>query len=282
MPSFFKQLSRPIRYLSLLGLIIVLTVNLVGCHKSEDPHAITVGIIDGPETALWEIAQRHAQQEGLHIKLVMFSDYMMPNAALNNGDIDANAFQHQPFLEAQIHSRGYALQSVAKTFIFPMGMYSQKIQALKDLPKGAIIAIPNDPSNEARALQLLQQGGLIALRQGANTDATPMDITHNTKHLRFQEMDAALLPRVLPDVTAAVITDDFAQPAGLNPHNALLTEGPDSPYMNIIVVRKQSLKDPIMKKKIEAMVKAFQTPAVIAKAKALSHGTAIAGWHTGA
>jgi D-methionine transport system substrate-binding protein len=267
--------QKPLAYM-LISLLALLSLTMLpGCQQKKDPNTIKVGIIDGPETTLWEMAQKNAKDRyGLNIKLIKFSDYTMPNEALENGDIDANAFQHQPFLDAQINDRHYNIMAVANTFIFPMAMYSHKITKLTQLQQGDQIAIPNDPSNEARALLLLQAGGLIQLRKGANTHATTTDISDNPKQLRISELDAAQLPRVLPDVTAAVITDDYAQPAGLLPKNALLVEDKDSPYMNIIAIRPKDKTSP----NIKHLVASFQTDAIKEKAEALSHGSAIAGW----
>lgn len=264
-----------VRYLWIATLGLLSLSLLPGCEHKKDPNTIKVGIIDGPETALWEMAQSHAKQHyGLNIKLVKFSDYTVPNEALSNGDIDANAFQHQPFLDAQIKDRGYKLMAMAPTFIFPMAMYSNKITKLDQIKQGDHIAIPNDPSNEARALLLLQSGHLIELRKGAGTHATVADIAHNPKQLRITEIDAAQLPRVLPDVTASIITDDYAQPAKLQPRNALLVESKDSPYMNIIAIRPADKN----KANIKHLVASFQTDAIKAKASELSHGYAVAGW----
>lgn len=261
----------------LLLLCLFLSISVMtGCSKhKEAANVVKVGIIDGPDTVMWEKAQEIAYRKyGLHIVLVKFSDYVMPNEALNNGDIDANAFQHVPFLNAQIKSRGYKLIPIANTFVYPIAMYSQKIKSIKQLKSGDTIAIPNDPSNEARALLLLQQGGLIKLRKGAGVNATPIDVISNPKNLKFQEINAAQLPRVLPDVAAAIITNDYAGPAGLDPHKALLMENAHSPYMNVIVIRPSEKNE----KKIIEMVKAFQTPEVKAITLKISKGNAIAGW----
>jgi D-methionine transport system substrate-binding protein len=257
-------------------LLALSAMSLIGCHSHKEANdVVKVGIIDGPDTVLWEAAQKNALQKyGLHIELVKFSDYVLPNEALNSGDIDANAFQHVPFLDEQIKSRGYKLIPIAKTFVYPIAMYSQKIKSIKQLKTGDTIAIPNDPSNEARALLLLQQGHLVTLRKNADINATPADIASNPKKLVIKEIDAAQLPRVLPDVTAAIINNDYAGPAGLTPKTALLIENANSPYINVIVIRPNEKG----KKKITEMIAAFQTPEVKALSKKISHGNAIAGW----
>ena len=259
----------------LLILIIPLALGLVACKHHEENNLVKVGIIDGPDTAEWEAAQKVALKNyGLHIKLVKFSNYTLPNEALNDGSLDANAFQHVPFLDAQIKARGYKLVPVAKTFLNPTALYSKKIKKLAELKIGDKIGIPNDPSNEARALLLLQQGKLIKLKKGAGLTATPIDITSNPKHLKIVELPAAQLPRALKDLTAAIINGDYAGPAGLNPKKSLLVEDSDSLYMNIIVTRPQD-KD---KKKIKELIKSFQSPEVKAVGLKISHGNSVAGW----
>lgn len=266
MINYFKH------FLTIALISLVAVIGLTACdQKKEADNVVTVGIIDGPDTPLWEAAKAVAlKREGLIIQLVKFSDYNMPNEALNNGEIDANAFQHVPFLEAQIKAHGYHLVAVANTFVYPMALYSKKIQRLDQMRSGDKIAIPNDPSNEARALLILQKGGLIVLNPSAGVNATTLDIAANPKHLKIVEMDAAQLPRVLPDVVGAVITNDYADPAGLTPKQGILVEDIHSPYMNVIVVRPED-KD---SKKIKQLIAAFQSPEV----KNLSGDYAIAGW----
>ncbi len=268
---------RILKTLAILGLVtLASSFALTGCDKkSEASNVVTVGIVDGPETKIWETVQEVALQKyGLHVKLVTFSDYTMPNEALNNGEIDANAFQHMPFLVAQINDHHYDIVPIAKTFVYPIALYSKKIKTSSQFQDGDKIAIPNDPSNEARALLLLQQGGLITLKTGTDVKATVVNIATNPKHLKIVELDAAQLPRVLPDVTGAVINNDFAQPAGLTKDAAILIENKNSPYMNIIAVRPTEVN----KKKIRELVESYQSPEVKAEAFKLFGDNAIAGW----
>ena len=207
--------------------------------------------------------------------MVEFSDYSIPNAVLADGSIDANIFQHLPYLEAANKAHGYELVPIAKTFVYPMGIYSHRMKSLKAIPSGAQVAIPNDPSNEARALLLLEKAGLITLKEGAGINATPMDVASNPHKFKFKELDAAQLPRVLPDVDLAVINTNFAVPAGLTPSNdALFLEDKDSPYANIVVVRQADKDDP----KIALLIKALQSEEVLQKAKELFHDQAIVAW----
>jgi D-methionine transport system substrate-binding protein len=202
------------------------------------------------------------QKEGLDIKLVEFNDYVQPNAALDAGDLDANAFQHQPYLDSQIRQRGYKIVNVGLTYISPLGIYSKKLKSLKDLPQGAKVSLPNDPSNENRALLLLQTQGVIKLKAGAGangSNATPLDIESNPKKIKLVELDAAQLPRSLDDVDAAAINTNYALSAGLQPaKDAIAREDVHSPYANLIAVRTQDKSKPWVKK----LVAAYQSPEV--------------------
>jgi D-methionine transport system substrate-binding protein len=254
---------------------IVSLFSLLACH-SQDKNILRIGTISGPETQLMETAKEVAKQQfGLNIKIIEFTDYIEPNTALNDGSIDANMFQHKPFLDKQIQDRRYDLTPVAKTFVYPMGVYSQKIKTLEELPAKALVAIPNDPSNEGRALILLQSAGLILLKPDAGLFATPLDIEGNPKQLQFKELDAAQLARSLADVSIAVINTNYAIPAGLSPSkDAILHEDKDSPYANIIVVRTNEKNDV----RIKQLVAAVQSAQVLKKAKELFNDQAIPAW----
>lgn len=249
-----------------------LSLLLLSC--AQDKNTIVVGTIAGPETELMEVAKDVAQKQyGLNIKIKTFSDYVIPNIALNEGSLDANVYQHLPYLEAAIKSRGYKLVSIGKTFIYPMAAYSNKIKSIDQLPDNAIVAIPNDPSNEARALLLLQKAGLIKLNK--TFDATVLNITDNPKHLQFKTLDAAQLPRSMDDATLVVINTNFAVAAHLSPQkDGLLIEDKNSPYANIIVVRKADKN----KKTLHELVEALHSKAVLDKAKVLFKDQAIPAW----
>lgn len=256
-------------------IALLFALVLTACH-GEDKELLKVGTIAGPETQLMEIAKKVAAQKyKLKIKIVEFSDYMQPNAALNDGSIDANMFQHQPFLDEQIQDHQYALVSIGKTFVYPMGIYSTKIKNLKQLSDNAKVAIPNDPSNEARALLLLQQAGLIKLKNNITVNATTNDIVSNPKKLQFKELDCAQIPRSLPDVDVGLINTNYAIPAGLSPKkDAIFHENEDSPYANIIVTRKDKQNDPRMKN----LVASLQSPEVVQAAKEIFSNEAIPSW----
>lgn len=231
-------------------LILLFGISLLACQgKDSTKGKITVGTIAGPESRIMETAKTVAKDKyNLDIHIIEFNDYNLPNAAVADGSIDANMFQHQPYLDASIKAHGYKLVSIGKTFLYPMGAYSKRWKSTKNLPHMGIIAIPNDPSNEGRALLLLQKEGIITLTPGAGLTATPVDIIKNKLQLNFKELDAAQLPRVLDDVDLALINTNFAIPAGLLPKkDALILEDADSPYANIVVVRKEDANNPAMK-----------------------------------
>lgn len=245
--------------------------------SAQQQQELKVGIMAGVQQKIMQVAKSEAwQRYHLKLKLVPFADYVLPNTALNDGDINANIFQHVPYLDAQIKARGYKLTPIAKTFAYPMGFYSTKISKLNQLPNGASIAIPSDPSNEGRALRLLQKAGLIRLRPGVGINGTVMDITANPKHLKIDTLAAAQIPHALPDVYLAAITNDFVKEAHLNVSEALIKEGADSPYANVIVVRTKDKNNPVFKKLIAVM---HSKPVVKAVLKAFPDGAAIPAWH---
>jgi len=220
---------------------------------------IKVGVTAGPHAQLMEQVKKVAAQDGLTIQVLEFSDYVQPNAALAAGDLDANSYQHRPYLDAQVQDRGYKLVSVAPTVVFPIGIYSNKIKNLIDLPSGAKFGIPNDPTNGGRVLLLLQSLGLITLKDGSGLKATPLDIVGNPKKISFVELDAAQLPRSLNDLDVSAINTNFAMSAGLNPkEDAIAIESADSPYANILVTRTADKDQPWVGK----LIKAYHSPAI--------------------
>lgn len=267
---------KKILYFTLTCLLISSFLSLSACHHRENPNQIRLGTISGPETELMQVAKQVAQRDyGLKIKLIEFSDYLLPNRALNDGSLDANMFQHQAYLTNEIHNRHYPLVVIAKLFIYPMAIYSVKIQHLSDLKQHAIVAIPNDPSNEARALLLLSQASLLTLDTHKDTLMTVADIRHNPKHLEIKELDAAQLPRVLADVDLAVINANYAALAHLYPQqNALFSENRNSIYANLLVVKANDKNNP----KFIYLIKAIHSSEVIATANRLFHGAAIPAW----
>lgn len=257
----------------IIFLMSCMAFSLISCQDSRDPNVLLVATLAGPESELVDVAAEEAHKLGLEVKVITFEDYTLPNAALADGSVDINVFQHEPFLNQTIKKTGYDLSILGRTFVFPMGVYSKTISHLKDLQEGALVAIPNDPSNGARALLLLQKAGLIQVKDNIN-GMSVNDITHNPKQLKFQEMDAAFLPRAMEDVSLAVINTTFALPAGLKLEDALYKEAKDSPYANLIVCRTQDND----KEAYKTFVRAMQSEAVQHKAQDLFGSSAVVAW----
>lgn len=260
---------------ALLSLVVALALSAgAACSKSEKK--VKVGVISGAEEQIAEVAAKLAKERyGADVELVVFSDYVNPNAALADGSLDANAFQHRPFLEQQIKDRGYKLAVVGTTFVYPIAAYSQKIKKLSELRDGAEIAVPNDPTNLGRALVLLEKQGLLKLAPGVGPKATALDIAANPRKFKVVELEAPQLPRALPDVDLAIINTNYAAQIDLSPtRDGLFHEEKDSPYVNLIVAREDN-KD---RKEIRDFVEAYQTDEVYAKARALFQEGVIKGW----
>ena len=254
--------------------LFMLCFCLSACHEAPSPNTLIVGTLTGPETALVETAKDVAlARYGLTIQIVEFNDYNLPNEALSDGSLDANVYQHLPYLKAAIQAHKYLIRPLGKTFLYPVGLYSNKYKSIRLLPQHAFIALPNDPSNEARALRLLEQAKLITLKK---TETPSLhDVIHNPRNFRFKVLDAAQLPRILPDVDAAIINTTFALPAGLSPsRDALLVENKRSPYANIIVIQQNSPKQA----QLDLFVQAFHSKEVKQKAKQLFGDAAVAAW----
>ncbi|APS00335.1 MetQ/NlpA family ABC transporter substrate-binding protein [Pajaroellobacter abortibovis] len=248
----------------------------MGCLSRQEDSALKVGVMEGPETEVMEIVQQIARtQHQLEIKIVPFTDYTLPNAALADQSIDVNIFQHEPYLQEAITALHYPITAVAKTFIYPMGIYSRKISHLPELHPNATVAIPNDPSNSARALLLLQKAGLVRLKGDLSLRVTLTDILENPFHLRIRELDTATLPRVLEDSTLVVINTNYAILANLYPtQDALFIEDKESPYANLIVVRTDRQTDP----RIALLIQSFHSPEVVQAAERIFAGLAIPAW----
>ncbi|KPQ23963.1 MAG: D-methionine transport system substrate-binding protein [Halomonas sp. HL-48] len=255
--------------------ISTVTALALAIGASAQAASIKMGTVAGPETEVMQVAAQIAKEEhNLDVEIIEFTDYVTPNAALADGSLDANAYQHEPYMQSMVNDRGYDFAIAGYTFVYPIGAYSEKYDSIDELPEGAQIALPNDPSNEGRALILMHNEGLITLNDPENLEATPIDIAENPNDYRFREIEAAQLPRVLPDVDMAFINNTFAQPAGLNLDDALIKEGPESPYVNLIAVRGGD-ED---REEIQQLVDAYQSEEVIEKAEELFDGGAVPGW----
>ena len=235
-----------------LALVLLLVVGvIVGCgQQAEEKKEIVIGATPVPHAKiLKEVVKPKLAEEGITLKIKEFTDYVTPNLALSDGSIDANYFQHVPYLNNFKNERDLDLTYTAKVHLEPMGLYSKKIDSLDGLKSGSTIAVPNDATNEGRSLLLLENKGLIKLKEDAGLKATPVDIAENPKNLKFKELEAAQLPRVLKDVTAAVINTNYALEADLVPtKDAIVIEGENSPYANVLAVRTDNKNDPLIKK----------------------------------
>lgn len=238
------------RLLLAAGLALALPA---GAALAQARPEIRVGVTAGPHAEVLEVVRKVAAERGLTLKVIEFTDYVIPNQALAQKEIEANSFQHEPYLRNQIAKTGWPLVPVAKTTASPQGVYSKKVKSLAELPQGARVAIANDPSNGARGLLILHTHGLIKLKDPANVAATVADIAENPKKLRFVELDAAQIPRSLPDVDLASINNNYAVQAGLNPAtDALAREPVDGPWVNIIAVRAEDKDKPWVKELVSA------------------------------
>ena len=245
-------------------------------YKVSASNILKVGIIQGPQSKVMKVAEKLAQSRyHLHIQTIAFEDYVLPNTALENGDIDVNMFQHKPFLQAQIKKRGYDLVPIARTFVFPMGLYSKKIKHIEQLADHAIVSIPNDPSNEGRALMLLEKAHLIKLKKGTGILGTLSDIIANPKDLQFKLLSAPEVAHALEDVDLGAINNDYLALAHLKANDALLQEDGSVPYANIIVARRKNAQDP----RLKTLIKIMHSREVVAEVhKIYPHGGAIAAW----
>lgn len=222
-----------------------------GKALSEDK--LLVGVTSGPHEEIMEVVKEVAAEKGLDIQLKVFSDYVIPNTALDEGSLDANSFQHGPYLEQFNADKGTKLTAVGTTFITPMGFYSEQYDDFDAIPDGATIGIPNDPTNGTRALYILEDAGYIKINKENHAKATIHDLDENPKNFKFIELEAAQIPKQLTEVDAAAINTNFAIEAGINPsEDSLLIESPDSPYANVLVVRTANKEDAVVKTFVES------------------------------
>lgn len=221
---------------------------------AQADEALSIAATAVPHAEILEFIQPTLKENGVDLQIKVFTDYVQPNVQVAQKRMDANFFQHQPYLDEFNASKGTQLVSVAGIHIEPFGAYSNKVRALDDLKQGGQVAIPNDATNGGRALLLLQAAGVLTLKEEAGITATPRDIADNPKKLRVRELEAATLPRVLNQVDLALINTNYALEAGLNPHkDALAIEGADSPYVNILVTRDDNQQADAVQKLVEAL-----------------------------
>lgn len=241
---------------------------------AQTAQVVRVGVSPGPHAQIFEIVKPIAAKKGLDLKIVEFSDYVVPNQALDAGELEANSFQNKPYLDNQVKDRGYKIESIGLTVNFPLGIYSKKHKSWADVPDGATIAIQNDPTNGGRSLLLLQDKGVIKLKEGVGFKPTVADVVGNPKKIKIVEIDAAQTPRSLQDVDAAAINTNYAVEAGINPTDAILREDPKGPYVNLIAVRAADKDKPWVKTLLES----YHAPEVKAFVERQFKGSVLASW----
>lgn len=265
-----KIKNRTIRKYLLVALsaLLVASLSLVGCGGSgsgttaesgttDEIKVLKVGASPAPHAEILAFVKDQLAAEGIDLQVVEYSDYVIPNTAVQDGDIDANYFQHQPYLTDFNAERNTDIVSVANIHFEPLGIYAGTSASLEDIPDGARIALPNDTTNEARALQLLAAEGLITLPADADLTITPRDIVENPKNLQFVEVEAAAVPRQLPEVAVGVINGNYALSADLSADSVLASEDTKSlaaqTYANIVAVKAGNENNP----EIQALIKAL-------------------------
>ncbi|WP_137390922.1 MetQ/NlpA family ABC transporter substrate-binding protein [Rhodoligotrophos defluvii] len=260
--------------MSLKTYLAALAIGVAAFAGHAEAKTIKVGVSPGPHAEVLEKVKPAAKAKGLDIEIVEFSDYVIPNAALDAGELDANSFQHQPYLDNQVADRKFDIVSVATTINFPMGIYSSKYKSWDEVPDGATIAIQNDPTNGGRALLLLRDKGIIKLKDDVGFKPTPLDIVDNPKGLKIIELEAAQTPRALADVDAAAINTNYAVDAGIAPTSAILREDPKGPYVNVIAVRSKD-KDAQW---VKDLIAAYKTPEIKAFVNERFGGAVLPSW----
>jgi D-methionine transport system substrate-binding protein len=241
-------------------LAIAAALVALSAHADE---TLTVAASAVPHAEILEFVKPTLAKEGVDLKIKVFNDYVQPNVQVDQKRMDANFFQHQPYLDEFNKGKGTDLVAVAKVHVEPFGAYSDKIKNIADLPDGAVVALPNDATNEGRAFLLLAKAGLITLKDPTSILAKPSDVAQNPKNLKFRELEAATLPRVLTQVDLALINTNYALTAKLDPmKDALIIEGAESPYANILVTRQDN-KDSDSVKKLVAALNSPETKAFI-------------------
>ena len=258
-------------------LSILLTCGVVSAQPAlAAGQTVRVGIMSGEDEDVWRAVAANAARHGITVKITTFSDYTQPNEALAQHDLDANSFQHKPYLDAQIAARHYEIVPVGFTYVQPIGLYSHKVKSVDALPQNATIGVPNDPSNEGRALLLLQANKLIKLRPDVGLLPTARDIADNPKHIQIKELDAGIVGRAIDDLDAAVVNTDWAIKAGIKiPQERIAQEKvPGNPYRNFIAVNVKDANAPWVK----TLVDSYQQTNVASAILTVYHGATLPAW----
>lgn len=231
-------------------------------EKTADPVTVKLGVVGSIYEELWSPAKEALEKEGVNLEIVQFSDYVTPNNALANGEIDLNAFQHRIYLESEIENYDYPIEAIGNTFIIPLNLYSSKVKSIEEIKDGDTIAIPNDVTNGGRALKVLEAAGLIKIKAEADFNPTIDDIETYLVAIKIQELAANTIPSALADVTAGIINGNYALDFGLKTEEALFKDSSltEEKYWNLIAARSEDLSDPEKKAVYQKVVKAFQSP----------------------
>ena len=276
MKKFFKSLG----VLSLASSVLVGATSAVQAQGEFEGETVTVGVVSEAEEQVWEFVSEQAlEQEGIELELVLFTDYVQPNVALQDGSTDLNAFQHVAFLNEWNEANDGNLEALGFSYVTPLGVYSESITSIEEIPEDAVIAIPNDPTNGGRALLGLELAGLIEVDDEAGILPTVSDVTDNPLNIQFEELEAAQIAQALPDVDAAVINNTFALDAGLSVEDAIFldaenpTDLPDD-YKNIIAVNGDNADSELFAKVVEL----YQTDEVAEKLAEASNGGDVPAW----
>ena len=245
----------------LIGALALTSVFGAAKSKKAKNVEVKIGVVGSIYEDLWAPAQKALKSQGINLKIVQFSDYVTPNNALSNGEIDLNAFQHRIFLENDAGSHNYDVKLIGNTFIIPLNLYSNKVKSVNELKKGAVIAIPNDVTNGGRAIKVLAAAGLITLKKDAGFNPTVADIVSNPKNIVIKELAANTIPSALADVDAAIVNGNYALDFGIKTESAIFkdTSVDEKQYWNLIAARGADLKDPAKVEIFRKVVKAFQT-----------------------
>ncbi|MGX7104863.1 MetQ/NlpA family ABC transporter substrate-binding protein [Globicatella sanguinis] len=274
-----KKLVKKVSVLALLaGLVAPATA--FAEDKPFDGETVKVGVASDDEIEVWEFVAELAEKEGITLEVELFNDYVQPNVAVASGDLDLNAFQHVAYLEEWNKENDEDLQPIGYTYVSPLGAYSEKVTSLDELAEGAVVAIPNDPTNGGRALLLLEQAGVLEVDDAAGVLPTVKDITKNDKKLEFKELDAAQVAVSLPDVDAAIINTNYALDHDLSIENdAIFVDTEDlakvnEVYKNVVVTRKDDVENELYKHIVEL----YQSEEVAEKITEITDGANVAAW----
>ena len=274
-----KKLVKKVSVLALLaGLVAPATA--FAEDKPFDGETVKVGVASDDEIEVWEFVAELAEKEGITLEVELFNDYVQPNVAVASGDLDLNAFQHVAYLEEWNKENDEDLQPIGFTYVSPLGAYSEKVSSLDELTEGAVVAIPNDPTNGGRALLLLEQAGVIEVDDAAGVLPTLKDITKNDKKLEFKELDAAQVAVSLPDVDAAIINTNYALDHDLSiEEDAIFVDTEDlakvnEVYKNVVVTRKDDVENELYKHIVEL----YQSEEVAEKITEVTDGANVAAW----